>query len=280
MPFAHINGMNLNYEIAGTGPAVVFLHGGNGNARDWANQIPVLSPKYKVIALDIQGHGKSEAPKSEDEYSISILAEDVLGLLNLLGIRKCCLVGHSFGGFISLQFAVTHQDRLAGLVLVDTSSGQYRGDPKTGPLTKKLQELASTKGMEAVFEYDARHNPEKVEKFKQHPELKEISRRTMLMMSVSAYIWGSKTVAKWQPVTPRLSEIKVPTMIVRGEEDLRFAEPVEILRKGIAGSVLTTIKGVGHSPHQDAPQIFNQSLLQFLARVWSSENPDQRLQKI
>ena len=68
MPFAHINGMNLNYEIAGTGPAVVFLHGGNGNSRDWANQIPVLSPKYKVIALDIQGHGKSDAPKNEEAY--------------------------------------------------------------------------------------------------------------------------------------------------------------------------------------------------------------------
>ena len=195
-------------------------------------------------------------------------------MLNLLKIQKCCLAGHSFGGFISLQFAVTHQDRLAGLVLVDTASGQYRGDLKTGPLTKKLQELATSQGMEAAFEYDALHNPEKVEKFKQHPELREASRKTMLMMSVSAYIWGSKTVAKWQPVTPRLSEIKVPTLIFRGEEDQRFAEPVEILRKGIAGSVLITVKGVGHSPHQDAPDVFNQNLLEFLERVWSSEKTD------
>ena len=80
MPVANINGMNLNYEISGRGSAVVFLHGGNGRAQDWANQFPVLSPKYTVIALDIRGHGKSEGPKTEPEYSIPRIAEDVLGL--------------------------------------------------------------------------------------------------------------------------------------------------------------------------------------------------------
>jgi len=276
MPIANINGMNLNYELAGKGPAVVFLHGGNGNARDWANQVPVLSTKYKVIALDIRGHGKSEGPKSEAEYSIPIITEDVLELLNLLGIKKCCLAGHSFGGFVSLQFAVTHQDRLSGLVLVDTSSGPYGGgDTKTGQLTKKLVELAISQGMEAAFEYDARHNPERTEKFKIHPELREEARQTMLTMSVNAYIWGSRTVAKWQPVTPRLSEIKVPTMIFWGEDDIRFATAVKILETGIAGSILTKVKGVGHSPHQDAPDIFNRNLLKFLERVWSSEKVDE-----
>ena len=80
MPVANINGMNLNYEISGRGSAVVFLHGGNGRAQDWANQFPVLSPKYTVIALDIRGHGKSEGPKTEAEYSIPRIAEDVRGL--------------------------------------------------------------------------------------------------------------------------------------------------------------------------------------------------------
>ena len=276
MPIANINGVNLNYELAGKGPAVIFLHGGNGNARDWANQVPVLSTKYKVIAMDIRGHGKSEGPKSEEEYSIPIIAEDVLELLNLLGIKKCCLAGHSFGGFVALQFAVTHQDRLSGLVLVDTSSGPYGGgDTKTGQLTQKLVELAISQGMEAAFEYDASHNTERIEKFKIHPELREEARQTMLMMSVNAYIWGSRTVAKWQPVTPRLFEIKVPTMIFWGEDDIRFATAVKILETGIAGSILTKVKGVGHSPHQDAPDIFNRNLLKFLERVWSSEKVDE-----
>ena len=269
MPIVYINGMNLNYEITGHGPAVIFLHGGNGRAQDWANQFRVLSPGYTAIALDIRGHGKSEGPKTEAEYSIPLITEDVLGLLNLLRIDKCCLVGHSFGGFVALQFAVTHQDRLAGLVPVDTSSGLYGGgNTKTGELTRKLVEIAVSRGIDAVFEYDAAHNPERVEKFRQHPELIEAARATMLAMSVNAYIWGSRTVAKWQPVTPRLAEIKVPTMIFWGEEDKRFETAVKTLEQGIPCAVLTTIKGVGHSPHQDSPDIFNRELLKFLSKVW------------
>jgi pimeloyl-ACP methyl ester carboxylesterase len=269
MPIVNINGMNLNYEITGHGPAVVFLHGGNGRAQDWANQFPVLAPDYTAIALDIRGHGKSEGPKTEAEYSIPLIADDVLELLNLLGFAKCCLAGHSFGGFVALQFAVTHQDRLAGLVPVDTSSGPYGGgNTKTGELTQKLVEIAISQGMEAVFEYDAAHNPERIEKFKQHPELIGPARQTMLAMSVNAYIWGSRMVAKWQPVTPRLPEIKVPTMIFCGEEDKRFETAVKTLEQKIPGAVLTTVKGVGHSPHQDAPDIFNKELLKFLRRVW------------
>jgi 3-oxoadipate enol-lactonase len=100
MTLANINGVNLNYEVTGQGPAVVFLHGGNGSTQDWSNQIEILSLKYKVVALDIRGHGKSAAPKNEAEYSIPIFAEDVRGLLDLLGIRTCCLAGHSLGGYI------------------------------------------------------------------------------------------------------------------------------------------------------------------------------------
>jgi pimeloyl-ACP methyl ester carboxylesterase len=269
MPVANINGMNLNYEITGHGPAVVFLHGGNGRAQDWDNQFPVLAPNYTAIALDIRGHGKSEGPQTEAEYFIPLIAEDVLGLLNLLRIEKCCLVGHSFGGFVALQFAVTHQDRLAGLVPVDTSSGPYGGgNTKTGELTQKLVGIAVSRGMDAVFEHDAAHNPERVEKFRQHPELIEPARQTMLAMSVNAYIWGSRTVAKWQPVTPRLPEIKVPTMIFWGEEDRRFETAVKTLEQGIPGAGLTTIQRAGHSLHQDAPDIFNQELLKLLQRIW------------
>ncbi len=65
MPVDNINGVNLNYEIAGQGEAIVFLHGMTGSTQDWANQIPVLSPQHKVIALDHRGHGKSAAAVQE-----------------------------------------------------------------------------------------------------------------------------------------------------------------------------------------------------------------------
>ncbi len=268
MPVANINGVDLNYEVTGRGPAVVFLHGMTGSTQDWANQVPILSPNYSVVALDMRGHGKSAAPKAESEYSIPIFTEDVLGLLNLLGINKCCLVGHSIGGFTALQFALSHQDRLAGLVLVDTSSGQFGKEQNSSHrLSLKLIELASSQGVEAAFDYDVCHNPMRIARFENHPELKEIARQRVLRTSVEGYIYGPMAFPKWQPVTLRLSEIKVPTLIYCGEEDAAFAGAVKILEKGIAGSELVTVPGVGHNPHEEAPEIFNQTLLNFLAKV-------------
>jgi len=267
MPIANINGVDLNYEISGQGEAVVFLHGYTGSAQDWANQVPVLSPEYRVIAPDLRGHGKSAAPSGEEDYSVRILSDDVFGLLKMLNIRKCCLAGHSLGGFTALQFAVEHQDMLAGLVLVDTSSGQFARDPNYAQLRQKLDELARTEGMEAAFEYDAANNPMRIERFQKYPELREISRQKVLQTSVDGYIYMSRAIGKWEPLTSRLSEIRVPTLIFWGAEDLPFTEPSKVMKEGIAGSELVTVKGVGHNPHEEAPDVFNEALLKFLGRI-------------
>ena len=105
MPIANINGVNLNYEVDGQGNAVLLVHGYTGSSQDWVNQVPVLSLHYKVIALDLRGHGKSAAPSGEDAYSVKILANDVFSLLKMLDVKQCCLVGHSLGGFVALQVA-------------------------------------------------------------------------------------------------------------------------------------------------------------------------------
>jgi len=267
MPIANINGVNLNYEVAGQGEAVVFLHGYTGSTQDWANQVPVLSSKYQVVALNHRGHGKSAAPSREEEYSVQILANDVVALLNMLNITKCCLVGHSLGGFTALEFAMEHQDMLAALVLVGTSSGEFAMEPNYAQLKQKLDELARSQGMEAAFEYDAANNPQRIEWFQKHPELREVARRKTLMTSVDGYIYMSKAIGKWEPVTARLSEIKVPTLIYWGDEDLPFTEAVQVLREGIAESELVIVPGVGHNPHEEAPDIFNDTLLRFLDKI-------------
>jgi 2-succinyl-6-hydroxy-2,4-cyclohexadiene-1-carboxylate synthase len=267
MPIANINGVDLNYEIAGQGDAVVFLHGMTGSTRDWINQISVLSPKYSAVALDQRGHGKSAALSKEEQYSIPIFTDDVFALLRMLDIKKCCLVGHSIGGFTALQFALDYSDMLAALVLVDTSSGQMTRDPGFVKMKQEQDELARSQGMEAAFEFVAANNPIMIGMYQKHPELREVTRRKMLMTSVDGYIFGSSAIAKRQPVTHRLSEIKVPTLIFRGEEDLGFIEAVQVLKEGISDSELVTVSGVGHNPHEDAPDAFNEALLKFLNRI-------------
>jgi len=267
MPVVSVNGVDLNYEVTGQGEAVVCLHGMTGSTRDWANQVTVLLPGYRLVALDMRGHGKSAAPASEEEYSIPIFAEDVFTVLKELDIKKCCLAGHSVGGFIALQFALEHPEMVAALVLVDTSSGQFTRDPNYLQLRQKLDELALTRGLEAAFEYDAANNPMRIDSLKRHPELREVLLRRALMTSVNGFIYCPRAIGKWQPVTSRLSEIKVPTLIYRGEEDTSFTEPTKILKEGITDSELVTVRGVGHNPHMEAPEVFNEALLKFLDRV-------------
>lgn len=267
MPTINVNNADIYYEETGQGEAIVFLHGYTGSGRDWTNQIPVVSPRYRAIAVDCRGHGGSSAPTSEEEYSIKISSEDVYALLGELGIERCCLVGHSMGGFTALQFALDHPELVRALVLVDTSSGEFERAPGFAELRARLDELARSEGMEAAFEYDAANNPARIERFQKHPELREVTRRKMLNTSVDGYVCVARSFGKWEPVTGRLGEIGMPILIFRGDEDGPFLKPSRILRDSIPNAKLVTVPGVGHSPHEEAPDVFNEALMEFLGKV-------------
>jgi len=262
-----VNNINLYYEQQEQGKPLLFLHGYTGSCDDWKNQVNILPPEYMSIAVDHRGHGQTEALKNEDDYSIKIFSEDVYALLRHLNIDQCCLVGHSMGGFMSLQFVLDHPDMVKALVLVDTSSGDFERAPGFDELRAKLDELARTEGLEAAFEYDAANNPIRIDRFKKHPELREITKQKVLNTSVDGYIYVARTFGRWPSVTARLPEIKVPTLIFLGEEDAGFIKASQTMKDNIPSSELVTIPGVGHSPHEEAPDLFNKALLDFLSKL-------------
>ena len=266
MPTVFINGVNFYYTVSGTGPSVVLCHGYTGNHQSWMSQIPVLSQKYQTVAMDHRGHGSTDAPSSPDAYSIPIFAGDVYAMLSHLGITRCCLVGHSLGGFIALQLALEHPHLVSSLVLVDTSSAGFY-IPGYAELGAKLDEIARRDGMEAAFEYNARHHPMARKRFEKYPEMREISKRRMLETSVDGYIYTRQAMSKREDLTPRLGEISVPTLIVVGEEDTPFRQPSEVLATGIPDARLRVVPQASHTPQEDKPEVFNELLLEFLAEV-------------
>jgi pimeloyl-ACP methyl ester carboxylesterase len=265
MPRVQINQINLYYETVGAGDTVLFLHGFTGSGQDWVNQMKAVQNNYQGISLDFRGHGKSEAPAEEKDYSVYLNCEDVYRLLNHLGIDRCCLVGHSMGGFTALQFALDHPKSVRGLVLVDTSSGEWDVIPGYAEIRAKLDELARTEGLEAAFAYDAANNPVRVERFKKQPEQKEIARKKTTSTSVNGYIYVPRSFGKWQSVTSRLGEIQMPTLIFRGEEDLGFVKSSNILKESIKGAELVVVPGAFHNPHEESPDFFNKIFLRFLS---------------
>ena len=267
MPSARIGSIELYYEEQGQGLPIVFAHGFTGSHADWASPMAALSQRFRVVAMDHRGHGRSQAPSSPSDYSASIMAHDIRSLLEHLGIEECCLVGHSMGGFMALELVLNHPEMVRALVLVDTSSGGFGRAAGFEELQAKLDDLARKEGMDAAFEYMAAHNEMVRARFERHPELREDSRQKMLQTSVDGYIHTWHAIAQWPPVTARLSEIRVPTLIFLGEEDTPFERPSEVLREGIAGSKLVLIPGSGHCPHEEAPEAFNRVLLEFLDTI-------------
>ncbi|XEC93597.1 alpha/beta fold hydrolase [Paenibacillus tarimensis] len=111
------SGMNTEHGSR----TAVLLHGYCGSSAYWSKVVPLLETTCRVIAPDLRGHGSSDAPK-EDIYSMESFAEDVLGLLNGLGIDRACLIGHSLGGYVTLAAAERDAERFNGLSLVHSTS--------------------------------------------------------------------------------------------------------------------------------------------------------------
>jgi soluble epoxide hydrolase/lipid-phosphate phosphatase len=115
------NGINLSVHEAGAGPAVVLLHGFPALAYAWRKQIPALAAAgYRVIAPDLRGYGRSDAPPNVEDYDISHLTGDVVGLLDALGLEQAVFMGHDWGGLLAWQMALLHPGRVAGVIGVNT----------------------------------------------------------------------------------------------------------------------------------------------------------------
>jgi pimeloyl-ACP methyl ester carboxylesterase len=118
MPKLLANGINVHYWQSGNGPHVVMTHGLGGNLAGWhLTLVPELQREYRVTTYDLRGHGRSDAPESG--YTVRNMAEDLKGVMDGLGIERAHLVGHSWGGDVSLQFALLYPSRVRSLILVE-----------------------------------------------------------------------------------------------------------------------------------------------------------------
>ena len=115
------NGIDLAVYEAGSGPAVVLLHGFPGLAFTWRHQIPALAAEgYRVIVPDLRGYGLSDAPDAVEDYDIAHLTGDLVGLLDALDVEKAVFMGHDWGGLLAWQMPLFHEPRVAGVIGVNT----------------------------------------------------------------------------------------------------------------------------------------------------------------
>jgi len=264
MPKARINSIEINYRESGEGFPLLLIHGFTGNLRNWALQVPALTRDFRMMSIDQRGHGHSEKPTQGEDYSLELMAEDAYGLLQHLGIDGCYLIGHSMGGMVAQQLALTHPEPVRALVLVDTAaeitSAMHTQDGA------RLVEIARDQGMEAVFEEQLRINP-MADQMRGQPQLLELWRQQFLLTSREAYIYCARAVARREPLLDKLHAIEVPTLIICGENDAPMLEASRQMHERIPGSELVIIPGAGHTPQIEKAPEFNRVLTEFLSRV-------------
>jgi pimeloyl-ACP methyl ester carboxylesterase len=159
MPVAHLNGIDINYEVQRSGTPLVLTHGYSASLEMWREQVAPLSAKYRLVIYDSRGHGKTTAPADMDQYGLARdYVADKLALMDHLGIEKAYVGGLSMGGMIAQEFALQHPDRVKALLLFDTGPGMgalAQDASRISQFTRMremMQTLARTKGMAAIIE--------------------------------------------------------------------------------------------------------------------------------
>ncbi len=247
----------LFYEVSGAGEPIVLVHAFSVDRRMWAPQIAALEGRYRVVRYDLRGHGKSEGPSAP--YSPH---EDLRSVLDALFISKATLVGLSAGATIATDFAIAYPDRVARIVLASPGlSGHVPSAPLTW--TQPVFKAAGAGDSEGA----ARLWAETPIMALRHDQTAATTVRDLVMSNVR--LWTYKTNPAQQLMPPaigRLAEVKCPTLVILGEQDLpHIKEIAGLLVKGIAGARLVTIPLAGHMVNLDARDAFNQAVDKFLA---------------
>ncbi len=262
--------ISLNYEIEGEGDCLILIHGFSDNLSMWYNQIPEFSKRYRILSLDVRGHGKTEAP--EGEFSMNLFAKDVRALLNGLHIEKACVLGYSMGGRIALQFALDYPEMVTGLVFANsgiTGKDYQMPEEQMREMMERRQqmmEMFKTANMETIADTMAERsmspgirdaNPALFKKYKEIKMKNSPKYYTPIMQAMMT--------AAADP--PDLSRIKCPVLIIAGEQDgFMSLDIAEYMKKTIRQASLKVFP-TGHASALEAPNDFNQAVLDFMKRL-------------
>jgi pimeloyl-ACP methyl ester carboxylesterase len=255
--YATVPGARIFYrDTGGSGVPVIFLHAATGSSRVWEYQIPAFTAAgYRVIAFDRRGWGRTTINSAESQLGTA--ADDLLGLLDQLGLDRVHLVGTAAGAFVVLDFALSYPQRVRSLVIANSIGGVQDADylelgrrirpPQFDALPPEFRELGpsyragNAAGTERWVELEKMSRPP-------GPPAPPQSLRNRITFAL-------------------LETIKAPTFLVTGDADLYAPPPVlQLFAARIKGSETSIFPEAGHSTYWEQPELFNRAVLNFLGK--------------
>lgn len=243
--------MHIHREVTGQGPVVLLTHGFGATAHMFDRTVAALARDHTAVAWDMRGHGRSEVLDDPSAYSVAASLRDMATLLDQAGADRAVLLGHSLGGYLSLEYALAHPSQVAGLVLVDTGPG-FRSDRSRQAWNEMAEQYAAdleTRGLAGL------------------PGSEEL--RGSDHQGVTGLIHTARGTLRQEDghVLDSLPTIEAPTLVVVGSRDEQFLAGSRYMADKIPTARLAVIEGAGHAPTVTHPEAFDAELRAFLASI-------------
>lgn len=260
-------GQLVHVEQAGAGEPVVLLHGFGGSTYSWRQVMPALARSHRVVAIDLNGFGYTQRPKSAASYTREAQGKLVLGTLDALGIGRAHFCGHSYGGGLTLYLAQSHPERFLSMVLVDSSAPTYSDDRRT--------RTASLRPLSYLFLRSVALRPSAIrrsllrsywDRSKVTPELvRAYAERLAVEGAADAYYGLTAPAPPGERV--ELETIAVPALVVWGAHDQTILpESGRRAAARLPRSEFVLLADSGHLPMEEQPEEFLAAVLPFLER--------------
>jgi len=264
MPIANVNGINIDYKDEGHGEPLIMISGAGADKSAWRSQTKEFKKHYRTITFDNRGVGKSDKPAGP--YSIRMMADDTVGLMDHLGIEKAHVLGVSAGGIIAQELAISYPERVNKLILAST----FAPKEETGGWSSEFTEAISTYVRSSHDEASRRRLTDVIMDL----QINKWSYRTFILPLIKIAIrlmpFGAGVDAQFEAVgtcvtADRLGMIKASTLVMTGTDD-RLIRPVssEVIASLIPKAKLVKVLGGGHSFPMEMSGEFIKEVLNFL----------------
>jgi pimeloyl-ACP methyl ester carboxylesterase len=267
------SGIALSVVQAGAGGrGLLLVHGFCGAKEDFTEWLDRLAAEgWHAVSYDQRGHGQSAKPAGEAQFSLSIFADDIVAVADDLGWDRFVLLGHSMGGMIAQVVTLAHPERIAGLVLMDTTHGAVSGiDPS---LVELGRQVVRDDGLAALVEAQRALGPGPLDSAahlrlcEERPDYRDFCDDKTRAASADMWLAISGELFDQPDRLAALARLSMPVLVVVGEQDQGFVGPSRAMAATIPGARLAVIPGGGHSPQFEAPGPWWEAVSTFLSEV-------------
>jgi pimeloyl-ACP methyl ester carboxylesterase len=272
------DGVRLYYEETGSGRTVIFVHEFAGDMRSWELQMRHFGRSYRCISYNARGYPPSDVPAEHTSYSQARAADDIKVVLDAAGADDAHVIGLSMGGFATLHFGFRHQKRARSLCVGGCG---YGAEPEQSDRFKEEAEATARillNGSMDAFAEAYGHGPTRVQFENKDPrgfaEFKKMLAEHSALGSANTQLGVQRARPSLYTLVDEMKKLKVPTLIITGDEDWPCLMPGILMKRNIPSSALAVMPNAGHAINLEDPDVYNRIVGDFLASVESGRWPE------